>query len=853
MKKIKCLIFLMLLIISFNIINYQIEAKEKNYLETKNYITLSPNKDNSQEIEDFLEICQEQNKDAYFNNGTYLLKENIKLVEGVSLLGSDLTIFKGENGDYQVTIFDDLNTPNITIENIIFDNVTIYSQQANSNNWVIKNNIFLNAKKVSLDTDPGLKPDSSNQNGGENTGYYILKSKTNGEISSNLFLRDEDSLGRGIAVYQSYDVVIKDNYFGCLEDLDSSIVSDSVKTLKNKLLKLDNFDFTLNQGYFMTAINVISGDNNTEILSNHFSLNKNLTEINYEDKSGVSLGYNRDHIVYAKEYNNLKVVGNYFKGQNKNQDGGIKIRNGENALIYKNIFEDNLVLLYIQTGSNKNYFKNTYISNNIFLNQDYISTRYELTSPNNSYTVPKYITQSFLIYFKNYIASSEISNLTIENNKILSLGLVNEEMRIEGYNNDLTSNIYLENNTNYLNKDMNIVSDYDYNLGTKYETDLINNYKDIDEYSLLNIEKAQIEIENEKIKTPNTYLNNYKYNNEELKLDTNYEVLTTLTNNENILVEEEIETIPSTKYQILKLNIPSLINIDCHLHQVINLSDYLDLDLFSNYDVLNYDENYFTINKNNDILIEPQMIGNNLVITLDCGGFNITLNISVDDEVLSDFEVMDLNIKLGEETDLVFSGIEGYPYEFTFSYNEDCLSINDLKVMGLKVGSHIVKVKETYSQIVKYFKINVSANDLNIIKNIELGLNFSLNQELLNKSTLNYDTTKLKIEDNLCYVLVVGTYNLELNYDGKIINYIINVRAKENILVSDLTLNLNETSSLDLIYSGDISNLEFIYNPSCIEINNLEVKGLKVGSHGLSVINKVNNEIINIIITVTNA
>ena len=245
MKKFKILIYSLLLIISVSIFSNTVKAIDEAYLQAKDYIILVDGKDNSKEIEKFLTICKDENKDAYFNDGIYILKESITLVDDVSLIGAEQTIFRGINGDYQVNIFDGENTKDITIKNIIFDNVTIYSQNANSTNWSIEENIFINAKKVDINIDSGLKPDSNNKNGGELTGYYILKSKTNGNISSNLFLRDENSLGRGIAVYKSYDFTINDNYFGLIADIDNSIVSDKDLLGQPQLIDVKTILFTV--------------------------------------------------------------------------------------------------------------------------------------------------------------------------------------------------------------------------------------------------------------------------------------------------------------------------------------------------------------------------------------------------------------------------------------------------------------------------------------------------------------------------------------------------------------------------------------------------------------------------------
>ena len=98
------------------------------------------------------------------------------------------------------------------------------------------------------------------------------------------------------------------------------------------------------------------------------SFNTDITEAGYEDGSQSTQGYNRDHFVYAKAFQNLEIVGNYFKGMNKNQDGGVKCRNGEGLLVYKNILEDSLLLLYVQDDATGAILKNVDIRENIFIN-----------------------------------------------------------------------------------------------------------------------------------------------------------------------------------------------------------------------------------------------------------------------------------------------------------------------------------------------------------------------------------------------------------------------------------------------------------------------------------------------------
>ena len=856
MKKFKILIYSLLLIISVSIFSNTVKAIDEAYLQAKDYIILVDGKDNSKEIEKFLTICKDENKDAYFNDGIYILKESITLVDGVSLIGAEQTIFRGINGDYQVNIFDGENTKDITIKNIIFDNVTIYSQNANSTNWSIEENIFINAKKVDINIDSGLKPDSNNKNGGELTGYYILKSKTNGNISSNLFLRDENSLGRGIAVYKSYDFTINDNYFGLIADIDNSIVSDKTKALKEKVIKLDSYNSNSNQGYFMTCINVVSGDTNTLIKGNHFSLNKDIVEVEYERGEGATLGYNRDHIIYAKEYNNLVVVGNYFKGQNKNQDGGLKIRNGEKALVYRNIFEDSMILFYIQTGSNVNIFNDTYCAENILLNQDFSTLR--LNESLDGYELAKYPTIDFSIYFRNYISSSTITNLTVENNKFISLGLKNEEMRIEGEGN--YSNINILNNTNYLGEEMDIRAVCSLGDGTnKYIYPDLELYNDIDVYSLLNLDKASIKINEGKLVGDNLYLNNKKYNNEIINLDTDYELLETTNSTTYINALEYSETaleIPSIKYCINQFYIPSKLDIKVYYYDEVKISNYLDLSMFSSLACGSFNSSYVDISlANNDITIKPKIVGNT-TFNINCGGLLIKVNLTIDDGLIEDFNVNDLNINLGETKKINIDYEEGCLVDFTFDYYPYYLIIDDnFNITPLASGIHSVKVVENNSKITKCFNVVVSSDlNINIKEKITINDNIDLkNLSLSNNVTYDYDKTKLNIKDNIITPLDDGNYNLIINDidNNIIINYQIEV-IDNFVSVTDINLKLNEKTKLNFKFNDSKINYQIVYNKNDLEINleTLEIKALKKGLHALTIIDEY-GFMTNILVNVT--
>lgn len=289
----------------------------------------------------------------------------------------------------------------------------------------------------------------------------MLANATDSTIEGNIFLRDSNSLGRGIGLYQTTNDIVKYNHFGSLDERDKSILTSKTKELYVKLKTLsteEKIELTNeNQGYFMTAINGVNRDKNVLIQGNYFDLNEDLNELGYENNKSATDFYHRDHIIYAKGYDNFMIVGNYFKGSNKNQDGGVKYRDGQNLLIHKNILDDTVILLYVQDNNSK--FKNAEVSENIFLNRVYTNEKITYTK-SNSTTYTKNITADFLVLFYNYYTNADISNINIENNITYSTNLSNEKITIGGTSGVTTtiSSIYVNNNKNLL--DENFTTNY---------------------------------------------------------------------------------------------------------------------------------------------------------------------------------------------------------------------------------------------------------------------------------------------------------------------------------------------------------------------------------------------------------
>ncbi len=549
---------------------------EKEKLEATDYIHVEAN-DVTSQINSFLLECKKQNKDAYFQAGIYKINGTITLRDGVSLFGEQGVVFQGTDQVYQSYMRDDQEKVTaIQIEHIIFDNVTLYFQNANSTGIQIHHNAFINARRVSLDIASGLRPDAQNKNGGESTGYYISKNYHNITITSNLFFRDENSLGRGIGLYKTKDSIIQDNYFGVLEEVDQSIVSSETKALKQEILALDLLDTTSNQGYFMTGINILNSDVHTKIIGNHFSLNMDITEVEYENQSQSTFGYNRDHIIYAKLFSGLEIAGNYFKGMNKNQDGAVKCRNGENLLIYKNVFEDSLILLYVQNAQTNLYLKNVLIKENIFLNKAYTTQLVQLPyrkPDGSSTTLNKYLTIDYLILLKNYNANAVIDCISIVSNQFYSCGLKNEQIRIDNTNFKMPTNLTIKENVNILNQELRLTirdtlgeENYDSNQGKSpnYQngieyTSVVDEYQEINEEVLASCQEIEYQVINNQIQCEAdfVYIDGERYNQENLETKKTYFLFIAIPTTITIMVEGEPYQVSSHHYtaQYVKIEV----------------------------------------------------------------------------------------------------------------------------------------------------------------------------------------------------------------------------------------------------------------------------------------------------------
>ncbi|MBQ1785337.1 MAG: hypothetical protein II005_01195, partial [Turicibacter sp.] len=195
-------------------------------------------------------------------------------------------------------------------------------------------------------------------------------------VENNVFLRGDNYPGRGIATYRTINTSLKNNYFGILDGLnDASKMLPSQVIKKATLIKESGLVDHTPQGNFMTAINNERYDKNVLIQNNYFNMDKTRNIIgDFEETvlvSGINVakdGQRRDHIIYSKSYNGLNIVGNYFEGMENSAAGGVKIRNGKNAYIGSNNFNDVGLLTYIYNDLTPEEVElhDTIIYNNLF-------------------------------------------------------------------------------------------------------------------------------------------------------------------------------------------------------------------------------------------------------------------------------------------------------------------------------------------------------------------------------------------------------------------------------------------------------------------------------------------------------
>ena len=150
-------------------------------------------------------------------------------------------------------------------------------------------------------------------------------------------LRDSyDEGGRGVSVYMGHSTVIRNSYFGTTRDLTLASI----------------------HGYFKTAINVNGHGIIADETLRSEDVRLHANTLRRHDDPDISTE-NQDHMIYAWGYDRLILTANKGEGWSNEADGGLKIRNGEKVIAYRNRLLGSGFLTYTYdngTGTYPEYF-----------------------------------------------------------------------------------------------------------------------------------------------------------------------------------------------------------------------------------------------------------------------------------------------------------------------------------------------------------------------------------------------------------------------------------------------------------------------------------------------------------------
>ena len=314
--------------------------------------------DNTENLMKLIEYAVSHSQTLYFPVGTYkitgdidLTKLNLPAAANFRLIGDEkgLSIIDGSSiTNKMLTINsgqDHAKLKYAAFENLVFNNVGFSLDGTNEamtskKAITLKNNAFMNGNAQETDVEP----------------YIELTSIKNAVIENNIFLRGVNYPGRGIVTSNTADTTITGNFFGNLDGMDDAMQMIPNLNVTLPMIKASDLKDGA-QANFTTAITNEGYDKNVLIQNNYFNLDKMENAVT----ETADAADNGDHIIYAKEYENLQIVGNYFKGQENYAADGVKIKNGKNAYIGANYFDDVLLLAEAET-----LLHNTVIYNNLF-------------------------------------------------------------------------------------------------------------------------------------------------------------------------------------------------------------------------------------------------------------------------------------------------------------------------------------------------------------------------------------------------------------------------------------------------------------------------------------------------------
>jgi hypothetical protein len=321
------------------------------------------NVDYSKKLNDLMEIWSAPSNEPtilYFSPGKYRFDNNISVKNNISIFGgtsAGLVVFYS-NSEKAITLGADENTAinnHFKLKNLIFDNITLRFTGGKKKGVRIRCCAFINSK-----TPTEVEPNNSRNNA------QVDVQNGSFDIRNNVFMRGKEYPGLGINTYKNQNTQIKSNFLGSFKDVEKAtpyLAQETINLLKKMEQKKTDLNLSDDEGNYVSAWYATDGLLDSIFINNYFC--GNTKQLLYNPKTKID-EIKRDHIIYLKFYNKVKLMQNYFSGWPSDAFGQIKVRNAENLTFIANYLENTSVnARAYDNKDNKNYFlKNTYVLNN---------------------------------------------------------------------------------------------------------------------------------------------------------------------------------------------------------------------------------------------------------------------------------------------------------------------------------------------------------------------------------------------------------------------------------------------------------------------------------------------------------
>ena len=308
--------------------------------------------DDTSAINNAISAASTAGQDVYFPPGNYLISGNILVLDGVSTYG-DKTGLSVIYADGSFPFFGDTtwgnSVDNINIEDLIFVNVKVWFKGgAYKDTYAIKRCMFIACDSVAEDN--------------EQVAWEYIK---DGSIEDSIFLRQDNCQGVALSTYKTTDTDVRNNIWGLdLNNKDWLATEWSrFSQWSNLLNKLDtlrtSYQLDWDQGRFRSAWY----PNRTTNTSCYYNI------FNGSPFFNPSYTFsNQDHVVYAKDFTSIKIIGNWMRGWPNDPSGGLKLRNADGpGVVAANYFVNTPVLQYTYDQADVPLgYKNVLVYRNVF-------------------------------------------------------------------------------------------------------------------------------------------------------------------------------------------------------------------------------------------------------------------------------------------------------------------------------------------------------------------------------------------------------------------------------------------------------------------------------------------------------